>query len=124
VRYIESNLLCAGNSWRHFSAYSTDHRRRRHIDRSFALLFRLIDYATSEFGITDKRVIVKIGFLRRKTFELLLRHVAAISVDQSVMGRLLNYGAVTLTGTGGVKEVFHNISKPLEFRRQIQGEAS
>ena len=87
----------------------------------FALLFRLIDYATSEFGVTNKRVFIKVGFLRRKTLELLLRHVEAISVDQSVMGRLLNYGSVTLTGTGGVREVFHNISKPLEFRRQIQG---
>ncbi len=86
--------------------------------------FRLIDYATSEFGVTNKRVIIKVGFLRRKTLELLLRHVEAISVDQSVMGRLLNYGSVTLTGTGGVREVFHNISKPLEFRRQIQGEAA
>ncbi len=90
----------------------------------FALVSPLIDYATSEFGVTNKRVIIKVGFLRRKTLELLLRHVEAISVDQSVMGRLLNYGSVTLTGTGGVREVFHNISAPLEFRRQIQGEAS
>jgi len=90
----------------------------------FALLSPLIDYATSEFGVTNKRVIIKVGFLRRKTLELLLRHVEAISVDQSVMGRLLNYGSVTLTGTGGVREVFHNISTPLEFRRQIQGGAS
>jgi uncharacterized membrane protein YdbT with pleckstrin-like domain len=69
-------------------------------------------------------VIIKVGVVRRKTLELLLRHVEAISVDQNVMGRLLNYGSVTLTGTGGVKEVFYNISKPLEFRRQIQGGAS
>lgn len=60
-------------------------------------------------------MIIKVGFLRRKTLELLLHHVEAISVDQSVMGRLLNYGAVTLTGTGGVKEVFHNISSHWNF---------
>ena len=90
----------------------------------FALLSPLVDYATSEFGVTNKRVIIKVGFLRRKTLELLLRHVETISVDQSVMGRLLNYGSVTLTGSGGVREMFHNISAPLEFRRQIQGEAS
>jgi len=29
-------------------------------------------------------------------------------------------GTITLTGTGGVKETFHNISHPLEFRRSIQ----
>jgi len=89
-----------------------------------AFLAPVIDYATSEFGVTNKRVIIKVGFLRRKTLELLLRHVEAISVDQTVMGRFLNYGSVTLTGTGGVREVFHNISAPLEFRKRIQGEAS
>jgi uncharacterized membrane protein YdbT with pleckstrin-like domain len=90
----------------------------------FALLSPLIDYATSEFGVTNKRVIIKVGLLRRRTLELLLRHVEAISVDQSVTGRILDYGSVTLTGTGGVREVFDNISRPLEFRRRIQGEAS
>jgi uncharacterized membrane protein YdbT with pleckstrin-like domain len=89
-----------------------------------ALIPPAIDYATSEFGVTNKRVIIKIGFLRRRTLELLLRHVEAISVEQSVMGRVLNYGSVTLTGTGGVREVFGNIWNPLDFRRRIQGEAS
>jgi len=90
----------------------------------FAIIFPFIDYATSEFGVTNKRVIIKVGFLRRRTLELLLKHVEAISVDQSVTGRILGFGSITLTGTGGVKEVFHNISSPLEFRRQIQGEVS
>ena len=90
----------------------------------FALISPVINYITSEFGVTDKRVIIKVGLLRRRTLELLLRHVEASSVDQSVMGRLLNFGSVTLTGTGGVREVFDNISAPLEFRRRIQGEAS
>lgn len=90
----------------------------------FAVIFPVIDYATSEFGVTNKRVIIKVGLLRRRTLELLLRHVEAISVDQSVAGRIFGFGSITLTGTGGVREAFHNISSPLEFRRQIQGEAS
>jgi len=88
-----------------------------------AVIPLLIDYLSSEFGVTNKRVIIKMGFLRRRTVELLLRQVEAISVDQSVLGRMLDFGSVTLTGTGGVREVFHNISAPLEFRRRIQGEA-
>ena len=50
--------------------------------------------------------------------------VEAILVDQSVMGKILNYGSLTLTGTGGVTETFGNISNPLEFRRRVQGEAA
>ena len=89
-----------------------------------AIIAPMIAYATSEFGVTNKRVIVKVGLIRRRTLELLLRHVEAILVDQSVTGRLFNFGSVTLTGTGGVKETFRDISNPLEFRRRVQGEAA
>jgi uncharacterized membrane protein YdbT with pleckstrin-like domain len=75
---------------------------------------------TSEFGVTSKRVIIKVGLVQRRTLELLIRQVEAISVDQSLTGRMLNFGTITLTGTGGVKETFHNIANPLEFRRSIQ----
>jgi uncharacterized membrane protein YdbT with pleckstrin-like domain len=50
----------------------------------FAIISPIIDYATSEFGVTNKRVIIKVGFLRRRTLELLLKHVEAISVDQAL----------------------------------------
>jgi uncharacterized membrane protein YdbT with pleckstrin-like domain len=83
-----------------------------------------VRYKTSEFGVTTKRVVFKEGLVRRRTLELLLKHVEAILVDQSVPGRIFNYGSVTLTGTGGVREVFHNVSAPLELRRRIQGQAS
>ena len=79
-----------------------------------------ISRVSSEFGVTSKRVIIKVGVIQRRTLELLIRQVEAISVNQSLTGRMLNYGTITLTGTGGVKETFHNISHPLEFRRSIQ----
>jgi uncharacterized membrane protein YdbT with pleckstrin-like domain len=87
-------------------------------------LRKFIEYKTSEFAVTTKRVIIKVGVFRRRTLELLLRQVEAISVEQTVLGRMLGYGSVTLTGTGGVREVFHNITSPLEFRRQIHSQAT
>jgi hypothetical protein len=80
-----------------------------------------LERTTSEFGVTSKRVIIKVGLIQRRTLELLIRQVEAISVDQSLAGRIFNFGTITLTGTGGVRETFHNISSPLEFRRSIQG---
>jgi uncharacterized membrane protein YdbT with pleckstrin-like domain len=74
----------------------------------------------SEFAVTDKRVLVKTGILQRHTLETLLTKVENISVDQSLWGRLLNYGTITVTGTGGTKEQFARIAAPLEFRKQIQ----
>ena len=87
------------------------------------LLPAWVAYRSSEFGVTTKRVIIKVGFVQRQTLELLLRQVEAISVDQSIMGRIFNYGSVTLSGTGGVRGKFHNIAKPLDFRRKIQSQA-
>jgi membrane protein YdbS with pleckstrin-like domain len=81
-----------------------------------------IRYITSEFAVTDKRVLGKVGFVERESDETLLSKVEAIAVDQGILGRLLGFGTVTITGTGGTQGVFSGIADPLEFRRQIQSQ--
>jgi uncharacterized membrane protein YdbT with pleckstrin-like domain len=81
-----------------------------------------IRYITSEFAVTDKRVLGKVGFIERESDETLLSKVEAIAVDQGVIGRMLGFGTLTITGTGGTQEVFSGISDPLHFRRQIQSQ--
>lgn len=80
----------------------------------------LIERALSEFVITNRRIIIKTGFIARSTFEMNLSKIESVNVDQSVMGRLLNYGSITIIGTGGTRETFRNISKPLSFRKAFQ----
>ncbi len=79
-----------------------------------------INYLTSEFGITTKRVIAKVGFIRRKSIEVLLTKVEGIQVNQGILGRILGYGSIVVSGTGGTKDPFHKISNPLEFRKKAQ----
>jgi len=79
-----------------------------------------IKFPTSEFGITNKRVIVKVGWIRRNSLEVLLNKVEGIQVNQGILGRILGYGSITVSGTGGTKDPFHKISAPLEFRRRAQ----
>lgn len=76
--------------------------------------------SSSEFAITNKRVLIKVGLIRRHSLELLLQKVEGIGVDQGVLGRILGYGTITVSGVGGTKEAFRMISNPLEFRRQVQ----
>ncbi|MEK7354733.1 MAG: PH domain-containing protein [Chloroflexota bacterium] len=83
-------------------------------------LFSFASYATSEFAVTNKRVLIKVGFIRRHSLEILLTKVEGIGVDQDIPGRLLGYGTIVVTGTGGTKETFPNIMAPLEFRRRVQ----
>lgn len=75
---------------------------------------------SSEFAVTNKRVLVKVGLIRRHSLELLLQKVEGIGVDQGILGRILGYGTITVSGTGGTREAFRMIADPLEFRRQVQ----
>jgi uncharacterized membrane protein YdbT with pleckstrin-like domain len=79
----------------------------------------LIIFLTSEFGVTNRRVIAKTGFIRRHTVEMLLSKIESISVNQNVLGRLLNFGTVTVVGTGGTKESLRGISDPIEIRKKV-----
>ena len=81
-----------------------------------------IRYVSSEFAVTDKRVLGKVGFIERESDETLLSKIEAIAVDQGVIGRMLGFGTLTITGTGGTQEAFSGIAEPLEFRRQIQSQ--
>ncbi len=72
--------------------------------------------------LTNKRVIVKTGLASRRTVELLLSRIESVVVEEPAMGRVLGYGSVIIRGTGGTPETFHNISHPLEFRAQVQGQ--
>jgi uncharacterized membrane protein YdbT with pleckstrin-like domain len=82
--------------------------------------FAYLHRRTSEFAVTNKRVIVKVGLIRRRTIEMLLRQVEALEVNQSIPGRLFGYGTFLIIGTGGTRESFPLVGDPLEFRRAVQ----
>ena len=75
---------------------------------------------TSELVITDRRVLIKVGFIQRHTFEMFISKIESVAVFQSMLGRMLNYGTVTIRGTGGSSESFATIAAPLPFRDAIQ----
>ena len=74
----------------------------------------------SEFVITNRRIVIKEGFIARRTFEMNLSKIETVNVDQTVMGRILNYGSITIIGTGGTTETFHNIARPMIVRQRVQ----
>ncbi len=80
----------------------------------------LIDRYTDEFAITNKRVMVKTGLISRKTLEMNHSKIESVNVEQSILGRILGFGTIRIVGTGGTKESFTNIKKPLTFRKRFQ----
>ena len=90
-----------------------------------AVLFigELILYTSSEYAVTDRRVIIKVGWIKRRTMETMLGKIEALGVEQGMLGRLFGFGTITVTGTGGTQETFDRIGAPLEFRKQVQAAA-
>jgi uncharacterized membrane protein YdbT with pleckstrin-like domain len=87
-----------------------------------SLVVAYVRQVTSEFAVTNRRVIVKTGFLSRRTIELNMSKVESIQVEQGIVARLLNYGTITVIGTGGTHEPFSMIDDPLAFRHAVQRE--
>ncbi len=74
---------------------------------------------TTEIDVTDRRIVYKCGLIKRHTVEMNMDKVESVDVDQSVMGRLLNYGDITIVGTGESIEPLHTIGAPLDFRNHV-----
>ncbi|MEQ8315655.1 MAG: PH domain-containing protein [Gammaproteobacteria bacterium] len=78
----------------------------------------IIKIYTTELAITSKRVIAKIGLIRRETIELNHNKVESFKVDQSILGRIFGFGTLTINGTGGVQTPIKTVTNPLDFRRK------
>jgi uncharacterized membrane protein YdbT with pleckstrin-like domain len=74
---------------------------------------------TTETDVTNLRVVHKTGFIKRRTFEISLDKVESVDVNQSILGRILNYGDVTILGVGEGRETIATIASPLSFRNFI-----
>jgi uncharacterized membrane protein YdbT with pleckstrin-like domain len=72
---------------------------------------------STEIAVTSKRLIVKHGFIRRSTIEINLNKVESIQVDQSMLGRLLNFGTLVISGTGTSHAPIVGVAEPMAFRK-------
>ncbi len=75
----------------------------------------------TEIAVTDRRVIYKKGLIRRQTNEMNMDKVESVQIDQSILGRMLDYGDVTILGTGEGLETLRTIANPIELRNSITG---
>lgn len=78
-----------------------------------------ITYKSTELVITSKRVVAKFGFISRRTIEISLLKIESIQVRQGVLGRMLNFGDLTISGASDSQAPIPGITEPLEFRRKF-----
>src|SRR5436190_23623621 len=79
----------------------------------------------TEIAVTNRRVIYKRGFISRSTAEMHMDKIESVKIDQSILGRILDYGKVTVLGTGtgteSLGQIDEPIAAPLELRNHITG---
>lgn len=77
-----------------------------------------LEYLASEFAVTNKRVMMREGFFYRHANELRLSAISQVSIEQSLLGQLMNYGVVIINAFGAF-DAFTMIANPVEFQRQV-----
>ncbi|MFN2475274.1 MAG: PH domain-containing protein [Chthoniobacterales bacterium] len=87
---------------------------------AFIMLPPTLAFASSELVITDQRVLIKTGIITRQTLEMFIPRIESVAVHQALLGRMLDFGTVTIRGMGGSEEAFEAIAHPLEFRNSVQ----
>ena len=91
---------------------------------AFLALTYLIEHLTTEFSCTDRRIVIKSGFLTTRVREMPLSKVEALLIERSLFGKMLGYGTVIFKGSGGTRRTCGCIEDPSEFYRQVQGQVA
>ena len=85
------------------------------------LIQQWFQWWVTEIAVTNRRVIYKKGLIQRQTNEMNMDKVESVRIDQSILGRMLDYGNVTILGTGEGFETLRTIASPIELRNSITG---
>ena len=73
----------------------------------------------TEIVVTDRRVIYAHGFIQRHSVEVHMDKIESVDVDQGMLGRVFDYGDVTIRGTGTTMEPLHDVDRPIAFRNEV-----
>ena len=86
------------------------------------LAVEMANHGVSEFGVTNKRVLMKRGYLPRKLVECRLEQVKEVQVTQSALGKKIGYGTVIVRGTDGSRTAFASLHQPVAFLERVQAQ--
>ena len=106
IKWIFPIILCIGGLFLFF------------IPTLFGVYY-ILKIVFTEQGVTTNRGIKKVGIISRNTEELFLTKVETVEIKQGVIGRVLDYGNVYLTGTGISNLVFDTVSSPINCKKNI-----
>lgn len=84
-----------------------------------ALISILVIHGNRKYILTNRRLIEKVGIIRRESREILLRKCEGVQLSQSIMGRIFDYGTVVVSTTGEAENEYRYIQSPVRFQTLI-----
>lgn len=89
----------------------------------FSVIWEAMVWLTYQFSyltIKRKQVILCSGFFIRQTIDIPLNKIESVDIRQTLLGSMLHYGTLVITGTGGTRQLINYLNKPLTCRRYIE----
>ena len=82
--------------------------------------WELLQWWAEEYLITTTRVVQTEGLINKRTKDSALEKINDITLNQSVMGRILNYGDLAIiTGSDVGTNMLKRLAQPVEFKKTL-----
>jgi uncharacterized membrane protein YdbT with pleckstrin-like domain len=83
-------------------------------------LVLLVERLSTEYSCTDRRILIKAGFITTQLREMPLAKVEALSMFQGLFGKIFGYGTLVFKGSGGTRRTCKSIEYPFDFYKRVQ----
>ncbi|MBA4697194.1 MAG: PH domain-containing protein [Legionella sp.] len=79
-----------------------------------------VTYTFSYLEIKPRKISLRTGIFVREIVDISMDKIESIDIRQSILGSILQYGSLVITGTGGSHRMIHYLKNPLTCRRYIE----
>ena len=86
----------------------------------YFFIAEMIRLNTTEFAVTDRRVVLKKGLWSADVQEISLDAIEGSALKQSVLGRMFGFGRLSIHGRGETHIPFPTMAHPREFRAHAE----
>lgn len=82
-------------------------------------IYEMIRLITTEFAVTDRRLVKKTGFIAANVDQMSLEAIEGASMKQGVIGRIFGFGNLEIEGRGEGEVDFPTMAAPAKFLKAV-----
>ncbi len=83
------------------------------------MTFRFLRMLFREIGVTNRRYMEKTGVFSVSFYSTDLEKIVRVAIQQSLLGRIFDYGDVTIVTVGEVKHTTEGVARPILLQQAM-----